>query len=156
MAPDKSLAAEIEASDERASRGPAALADELQRLVDRYGAGDGSVDRLVTLHFDTILDALRAAEIAALQSRAFEDGERKRLADALAVYDAAERDLTDAEAVYQDTCQRMGDEPDMGEIMDRVGAEQACMRCSMAKGIARADLVRAARAVLKLEGGRNV
>ncbi|GAA0271054.1 hypothetical protein LNAOJCKE_0891 [Methylorubrum aminovorans] len=124
--PDKSLAAGIEAV--------------ILRYFPRSPLGDAAygADRQTNC----------AAEIAALQSRAFEDGARERLSDALAAYDAAGRDLTAAEAVHQDVCQRVGDEPDIGEIMDRVGAEQACMRCSMAQGIARADLVSAVRAAL--------
>lgn len=137
MASDKSLAARIEAV--------------LQQRLRLVIATNGSIHTAAGI--GGIPEA--AAEIAALQSRAFEDGARKNLSDALAAYDTAERELTAAEAVHQDVCRRIGDEPDIGEIMQRVGAEQACVRCSMAKGIVRAHLVAAVRAALQPEGERN-
>lgn len=89
-----------------------------------------------------------AAEIAALQSRAFEDGARKGLADALAVYDTAESKRATASAVYDEVSSRMGGYPDIGEIMGRVGAEEACMRASLAADLARSKLIGTLRAAL--------
>lgn len=140
MASDTSLAAEIEA----VIGDPVAV--HLNML--RGTIAKPSIENIIHLYG-------RDALLAALQSRAFEDGARKNLSDALAAYDAAERELTAAEAVHQDVCRRIGDEPDIGEIMQRVGAEQACMRCSMAKGIVRAHLVAAVRDALQTEGERS-
>lgn len=89
-----------------------------------------------------------AAEIAALQSRAFDDGARKRLADALAAYDAAERDLATAEAVHEQMSARVDATAGIGEIMDAVGAEEACMRRLNAEAAAQARLIEAVRAAL--------
>ena len=72
----------------------------------------------------------------------------KGLSDALAAYDAAERDLATAEAIYGQVSDRMGTHPDIGEIMDRVGAQEACMRRSMAQKIAHSKLIDAVRAAL--------
>ncbi|BDL41076.1 hypothetical protein [Methylorubrum sp. GM97] len=153
MGDPKSLAAEIEAVSER----------ERARLIAwlfRHPLStQTTIDREMTadaLMADFI--APRLAEIAALQSRAFEDGARKGLSDALAAYDAAERELATAEAVYEETSGRMTETAGIDEIMDRIGAEEACMRCSAAAGIAQAKLVEAVRAALApntTEGGTD-
>lgn len=144
MAPDKSLAAEIEAVSER----------ERARLVEwlaYHSTPTGStIDREMTadaLMADFI--APRLAEIAVLQSRAFEDGARKRLADAMAAYEAAERDLATAEAVHEQMSARVDATAGIGEIMDAVGAEEACMRCLNAEAAAQARLIEAVRAALR-------
>ena len=128
MASDKSLAAEIEAVLR-------ANTCELGQAVE--------ADRFL------IVDVKKAAaEIAALQSRAFEDGARKGLSEALAGYDAAVRKKETAAAVYGEVLSREGDMPDIGEIMDRIGAEGACMRARTAEKIAQTKLIDAVRAAL--------
>lgn len=91
----------------------------------------------------------RDALLEALQSRAFEDGARKRLADAMAAYEAAERDLATAEAVHEQMSARVDATAGIGEIMDAVGAEEACMRCLNAEAAAQARLIEAVRAALR-------
>lgn len=129
----KSLAAEIEAVK---------LALHQRLPIDDDFADDAAK------HIVRTVIAPRLAEIAALQSRAFEDGARKRLTDALAAYDAAESKRATASAVYDEISNRMGGYPDIGEIMDRVGAEEACMRASLAADLARSKLIGSLRAAL--------
>lgn len=129
MAPDKSPAGEIEA-------------------VIRRFAHVGS---------DGHIMGLPEAEkvLAALRSRAFEDWARKSLSNALAAYDAAVREGSTARAVYAEILMREGNAPDIDEIMNRVGAEQACMRCSITEKVALAKLIGAVRAAIQPEGERN-
>lgn len=144
MAPDKSLAAEIEAVAER----------ERVRLIawlaEHQVSTGNTIDREVTadaLMADFIVS--RLAEIAALQSRAFEDGARKGLSDALAAYDGAARERDTAEAVCAEIFGRgLSETAGIGEIMDRLGAEGACIRCSAAEGVAQTKLIAAVRAAL--------
>lgn len=86
------------------------------------------------------------SELARL--RAEGEAKDRALKVALEAYDAAVRVSANAEAVRQDVLGRQSDHPDIGEIMDQVGAEESCMRAMAARGIARADLVAAVRTAL--------
>jgi flagellar biosynthesis/type III secretory pathway protein FliH len=121
------------------------LAAEIGAILRKHRA-----QRLITGSEEKMEDAIPqiAAEIAALQSRAFEDGARKGLSEALAGYDASERDLATAEAVYEQMSARVDATAGIGEIMDAVGAEAACMRCLNAEAAAQARLIEAVRAAL--------
>lgn len=72
----------------------------------------------------------------------------KSLSDALAAYDAAVRKRETAEAVYGEVCARESETFDISEIMNRVGAQEACMRASMAEKIAHSKLIDTVRAAL--------
>ena len=93
-----------------------------------------------------VIEAMVAERTASL--RAEGEAKDRAMKVALDAYDAAVRESANAEAVRQDVLGRQGDHPDIGEIMDQVGAEEGCMRAMAARGIARADLVAAVRTAL--------
>ena len=79
----------------------------------------------------------------------------KSLSDALATYEAAVRKRETAEAVYGEVCARESEAPDIGEIMDRVGAQESCMRASMAEKISHSKLIDALRAAIQSESANQ-
>ncbi|GEL42310.1 hypothetical protein MEX01_29010 [Methylorubrum extorquens] len=119
------------------------LAAEIEAVLRKF-AHVGPDGQIMGLH-----EASKV--LAALQGCAFEDGARKGLSDALASYDGAVRERETAEAVYGEVCASAGEAPDIGWIMDRIGAEGACMRSSMAEKIAQSKLIDAVRAALPLQ-----
>ncbi len=82
----------------------------------------------------TMLDKIATANAEIARLRAEGEAKDRALKVALDAYDAAVRERASAEAVRQDVLGCQGKHPDIGEIMDQVGAEEGCMRAMAARG----------------------